>query len=74
MSAIQVRKDNPYNGGDQKTLTMILAGGFMAYKFDNRGKLLASINLHNQPELQAGIVGAGGERPMADIRRRAASS
>lgn len=37
-----------YGGEPQKTLTLILAGGIQAMKFDNTGKLLASVDLTGQ--------------------------
>lgn len=46
----QVRCDafDGFTGQPQKTLTMILVGGVKAVKFDNAGKLLASVDLSGQ--------------------------
>ena len=71
VTLVECRKDDAIAEGG-KTLTMILAGGFMAYKFAHRGGLLAKIDLHNQPALQRGIAGTGAEHAMADIKRRRA--
>lgn len=72
VTLVECRMDDPIADGG-KTLTMILAGGYMAYKFAHRGGLLSKLDLHNQPALQAGIKGTGGEAAMADIKRRRAA-
>jgi DNA invertase Pin-like site-specific DNA recombinase len=72
VTLVECRLDDPVADGG-KTLTMILAGGYMAFKFAHRGGLLAKIDLHDQPALQQGIKGTGGEQAMHEIQRRNAA-
>jgi Resolvase, N terminal domain/Recombinase zinc beta ribbon domain/Recombinase len=72
VTLVECRMDDPYANGS-KSLTMILAGGFMAYKFAHRGGLLGKLSIEDQPELHRGIRGTGGEQAMADIQRRRAA-
>lgn len=74
LSSIEANPADQCEGEPQRTLTMILAGGYRAYKFSNEGELIASINLHNQPALQKGIVGTGADRVVRDIKRRASAA
>lgn len=53
-----------------KRIQMSLAGGRVAYQFDNRGNILQSFNLYNRPDLQRGSKGIG-EAAWQEVKRRA---
>lgn len=52
-----------------KRIQMSLAGGRIAYQFDNRGNVLQSFNLYNRPDLQRGSKGIADES-WQNVKRR----
>lgn len=53
-----------------KTVTVIFGDGRFVLRFDGDGKLIGEINLFNQPALQRGSKGLGGDVIWADLKRR----
>jgi DNA invertase Pin-like site-specific DNA recombinase len=52
-----------------KRIQMSLAGGRVGYLFDNRGNVVQSFNLYNQPDLERGSKGIG-EAAWEEVKRR----
>lgn len=60
----------PYRATPIKEITMALAGGYLAYRFDGEGQLLGKISLQGLPDLMKGAASATGPGVIETVARR----
>lgn len=60
----------PYRATPRREITMALAGGYMAYRFDGEGNLLGKISVQGVPELEHGVASASSELIVDVVRQR----
>lgn len=70
VSVVECKRDP--NGPTGKQITMAVAGGYLAYRFDGEGQLLDKISLQGLPDLMTGAASATGPGVIETVARRRA--
>lgn len=60
----------PYRATPRREITMALAGGYMAFRFDGEGKLTGKISLQGIPDMERGAISVSDAATVESVRQR----